>query len=257
MRIAFTIIYDGLHHLKHNDFASFMVKNFDHWIVIEGHARAGGSTSWCKNLGKPQRSTDGTHEFMMALCEQHTNVHYYSPGVYWKSKDAQVNEAILTAKLITNSCFLWQVDCDEQFEAADLTLAENELTESGSNAGAFQFYHLLGKDGLGRQLIGKGGWGDNWHTRLWLWKGEKFITHEPPVIENQKPVAHLSPKYHHYSYCFEESVRFKEMYYGYKGLLENWRRLRSFKGDFPQPVTLLLGKTNRHVPKNSFIDIYS
>jgi len=129
MRIAFTIIYDGLHHLKHNDFASFMVKNFDHWIVIEGHARAGGSTSWCKNPGKPQRSTDGTHEFMMDLCEQNQNVHYYSPGVYWKSKDAQVNEAILTAKLITNSCFLWQVDCDEQFEASDLTLAENELTE--------------------------------------------------------------------------------------------------------------------------------
>ena len=256
MRIAFTIIYDGLLHLKHNDFALFMAENFDHWIVIEGHAHNGGSTSWCKKLGLPQRSTDGTHEFMVDLCSKYSNVHYYSPGIYWKSKDAQVNEAIMTAKLITNECFLWQVDCDEQWSKEDLTTAESELKESGSNVGAFQFNHYLCKDGHGRQLVGKGGWGDNYHTRLWDWKGEKFITHEPPVIENQKQVAHLTPKYQHYSYYFKKSVAFKEMYYGYRGLVNNWERLSSFIGDFPQPATLLLGKTNRHVPKNSFIDIH-
>lgn len=256
MRIAFTIIYDGLHHLKHNDFAQFMAENFDHWIVIEGHSRAGGSTSWCKNLGMPQRSTDGTHEFMIEFCKNHSNVYYYSPGIYWKSKDAQVNEAIITAKLITSECFLWQVDCDEQWSKEDLITAEKELTESGSNVGAVQFYHLLCKDGYGRQLIGKGDWGDNWHTRLWDWKGERFITHEPPVIENQRQIVKLSPKYKHYSYYFEKDVRFKEPYYGYKGLHSNWKRLEMFTGEFPQPVSLLLGKTNRHVPKNSFIDIH-
>lgn len=254
MRIAFTIIYDGLHHLQHNDFAQFMVKNFDHWIVIEGLSRAGGSTAWCKNIGLHVRSKDGTHEFMVDLCEKYSNVHYYSPGIAWTSKDKQVNEAIMIAKLLTNECYLWQVDCDEQWSAESLKQAEIELSNSGSNVGAFQFNHYICQDGLGRQLVGKGTWGDNFNTRLWLWKGEKFLTHEPPVIEGQKQIIHLSQRYEHYSYYFEKDILFKTAYYGYRSLHKNWSKLRSYTGTLPQPATLLLGKENRHVPKHSFID---
>ena len=76
------ITKDFIHHLKNRNFAKFMLTNFDHWIVVEGHAKPGGSTSWCKDINIPCRSTDGTHEELLGFKSQHKNLHYYSNGGY-------------------------------------------------------------------------------------------------------------------------------------------------------------------------------
>lgn len=255
-RIAFTIIYRGYHHLVHNGFADFMAANFDHWVVIEGHAKPNGSTSWCKNIRVDPRSTDGTHEFMMDFANSHTNVIYGSEGRYFQSKDEQVNAAILIVKLLANECYLWQVDVDEVWTKEKLDAAEKSLSESGLKTGAFQFNHFLCKDANGNQLVGRGEWGDNWHTRLWLWKGEKFVTHEPPKIENQGEILYLPQKYDHYSYFFEQDVKFKGMYYkGNEHVPKNWKWLQQYKGSYPLPITTLFGINNRTISRKSYIDI--
>lgn len=255
MRIAFTIIYDGLHHLKHNGFTEFMLMNFDYWVVVEGHARAGGSTSWCKNLGLPQRSQDGTHEYLMHIAASNPKLKYFSKGTYWNSKDQMVNKAIEIIKNLTTKCYLWQVDVDEQYSPCDLPKAEIALDKSGLIAGSFKFFHYLCPNIAG-QLVAKGEWGDGSNIRIWKWEGQNFISHEPPIIEDQTEVAELPIKYHHYSYFFEKDVRFKDSYYGYPNLLRNWLKLKSYTGSFPAPINLLFGN-NRKIPKKSFIEIHT
>lgn len=256
MRIAFTIIYDGFHHLTHNDFAEFMLQNFDYWVVVEGQARAGGSTSWCRNLGLPARSTDGTHEYLLSLSQIHPKLKYFSKGSHWNSKDQQVNKAIEIVKMITDKCYLWQVDCDEQYNGYDLPKAEKYLEESGLIAGQFKFNHFLCKNDKGQQLIARGAWGDGSHIRLWKWSGEWFVSHEPPKIEGQTEAAEIPIRYNHYSYFFEKDVMFKSMYYKYPNLYKYWSKLKSYGGEFPRPITDLFGKLNRHINKNSRIEIY-
>lgn len=234
-----------------------MLNNFDYWVVVEGHSRAGGSTNWCRNLGMPQRSTDGTHEYLLALSAIHPKLKYFSKGSYWNSKDQQVNKAVEIVKMITDKCYLWQVDVDEQYNAPDLKIAESYLDNSDLKAGAVKFNHFLCKTDSGQQLIAKGAWGDGSHIRVWKWSGEWFKSHEPPVIEGQTGVVEIPIRYNHYSYTFEQDIIFKGKYYkGYDNLHLYWRKLKSYKGEFPRPITDLFGKINKHINKNSTIEIY-
>lgn len=257
MRIAFTIIYNGIHHLNHNGFAEFMANNFDNWIVIEGLANAHGSTSWCKTLPIPSRSTDGTHQFFEGFTKQHSNVIYYSPGTPWKSKDEMVNEAVKVVRLITDKCYLWQVDCDEQWTSEQLEYAEIQLDKQPNKAGAFQFTHYLCKTDDGHQLVGVGQWGSGFNTRLFKWQGEKFISHEPPVIQNQGSVAQLSPKYKHWSYYFWQDIQMKGMYYGgHEYIPTGWSFLKKGGHKYPLPLSALFGKNcKKFNPSLSFIEV--
>lgn len=257
MRIAFTIIYEGLHHLKHKGMADFMAENFDYWIVIEGLSGATGSTSWCKNLSLPPRSTDGTHEFMEGFTKQHPHVIYYSLGQRWKSKDEMVNEAIKVVSLVTDSCYLWQVDADEIWTSSQLQAAEIELDRKKAKAGAFQFTHYLCKTDSGEQLIGTGQWGSGYNIRLFKWEGEKFVSHEPPMLKGQTESIPLTPRYHHYSYYFEKDVLFKSLYYqGHENIYKHWLELKRGRMKFPQSISALFGQSNRKFnPKLSSIEI--
>jgi len=233
-----------------------MASNFDFWIVIEGLAGAGGSTAWCRNLSLPARSTDGSHEFMEAFSKSHFNVIYYSHGSRWNSKDAMVNEAVKVARLLTDKCFLWQVDVDELWKKEDLEKAETELLNSGSIAGAFQFDHLLCITNEGKQLVGKGEWGDGYNTRLFNWSGQDFVSHEPPKLKGQTTVATLSPRYEHNSYNFEQDVAFKSQYYkGHEQIYSRWKALKLYKGKFPVSLDALFGSSRKFNPKTSFIDV--
>jgi len=241
--------------LQNKGFAEFMAKNFDYWIVIEGLAGASGSTSWCRNLDIPARSNDGTHQFMYQFTHQNTNVIYHSPATKWKNKDEMVNEAIRITSLITDSCYLWQVDADEIWTRDALDMAELELDQTDLIAGAFQFDQLLCVNKQGKQLVGKGVWGSGFHTRLFKWSGQKFLSHEPPKLEGQTEVACLSQKYEHNSYNFDRDVKFKSVYYkGHEQVYDNMQKLKEYTGEFPVPITMLFGKSKYVNPKTSFID---
>jgi len=251
MRYAFTIIYNGKHHLLHKEFAERMVSMFDKWVIIEGFSRNGGSTGWCTSIRPPSQSTDGTIELCQSL--QSDKVIFASSHTGWSSKDEQVNKAIELLKG-SESGWLWQVDADEHWTIEDLEGAESMLEKDIKLAGGFQFYHYLCKDVDGRQLVGKGAWGDNIHTRLWWWQGQKFISHEPPKMVGQDGVRLLPQKYHHYAYYFEQDVIFKSKYYrGYRQVLHNWQQLRRRRFDYPIPAKTLLGSSTTIDLNNSYI----
>ncbi len=94
MRYAFTIIFNGKHHLLNQRFIDLMVGSFDKWIIVEGFSSNGGSTGWCNNINIQRNSTDGTLELLAELVEKHSNIIVHSRKNGWKSKDEQVNKAI-------------------------------------------------------------------------------------------------------------------------------------------------------------------
>lgn len=103
---------------------------------------------------------------------------------------------------------------------------------------AFRFRHFVG-DGL----IAEGSWGSGKVCRLFRWRGQKFISHEPPLMFRKDKTLESELSFDHYSYYFENDVAFKEKYYkGYQGLLQNWYKLQMIK-DFPQPISSLLPPT--------------
>lgn len=254
MRYALTIVYNAKHHLLHNDFSDKMLQMFDKWVIVEGFSRNGGSTSWCTSIRPPHQSTDGTIETCQDLASQNpTKVLFYSSGVGYASKDVQVNKGIEMLQGC-EPAWLWQVDADEQWTLEDLEGAEEMLEKDLTIAGAFQFYHYLCKDVNGKQLIGKGAWGDGLSTRLWWWEGQKFKTHEPPIMEGQKEIKELPQKYIHYSYCFEKDVEFKSKYYkGYRPVIHNWRALQKKRFSYPISAKYLLGSGTTVDIRNSFI----
>lgn len=249
MRCAFTIIYEGLHHLKHKDFAEKMVKMFDHWVIVEGHAKPFGSTRWCKKLNVPAASQDGTNEYLIELSKKHNNVHYYSYGKYYHGKDDQVNVAIEILRRITRKCYLWEVDADEHWTLEDIEKAEKIADKSTSIGFSFGFNHMVGEG-----LIAKGDWGSGYLNRLWKWTGQYFRSHEPAMLEGQRHVQMITDvSFDHYSYYFDKDVKFKSEYYsGHQHVFENIHKVRS-SDEYPVHISELFGKDTSIGKSNSYI----
>lgn len=256
MRVAFTIIHNGLHHLKHLDQAQRILRDCDLWVVVEGAARSNGSTRWCKEfppeLHHNGRSVDGTHEYLTELQKTVSNLVYVPSDGFWDSKDAQVNRATEEVRKRTASCWLWQIDADEHWTAESMTAAENELDASGEIAGAFAADCRVGKN-----LRAIGDWGEcrtYGYIRLWKWCGQDFICHEPPLLQGAgKEAILLTPRFTHYNYYFERDVEFKDKWYGgHEGILERWQLLNSLTNrSFPLHISNLItgnwGKTNSSI----------
>ena len=262
-RIAYTIIYNGEQHLLHNNYANFVAENFDQWVLVEGAALPTGSTSWCKDVFETSESTDNTIDIITELTSRYNNVKYVARknNVSWDNKDEKVNAAIEILKdwkKINNieTCFLWQIDIDEQWSKESLNQAEKELVSGNGKTGCFLCNYFVGPG-----LVVKGQWGEGLsdpYRRLWQWEGEDFKTHEPPVLNGKNgPGLLLTSKFNHYAYFFEKDVAFKELYYGYKNLINNWKKIQT--ANIPQnglhisalldPHTIHWGNTNTWILK--------
>ena len=257
MRIAFTIIHNGLHHLKHNNQAENILNACDYWVVVEGAAESKGSTQWCKKFPEYLHfngaSIDGTREYLRELASNNSKLIYVESNGFWPSKDAQVNRAIAEIKKLTFNCFLWQIDADEHWNVDSMAAAEKELIASNAKAGAFRADCRIGKN-----LKAIGDWGEArtyGYIRLWNWTGENFIYHEPPVIEGQLGIdpKMLSPTFIHYNYYFDKDVQFKDAWYGgHEGIFDRWKLLNSLSERFfPMHISNLItgewGKTNSSI----------
>jgi hypothetical protein len=243
MRIAFTILLNGKHHLLHNDYCNLIPQIFDLWVIAEGVAKNTGSTSWCKelpsNLHNNYLSNDGTTDLLMELSHKYKNIKIIkSLTNFWNSKDEQVNACIEEIKKYTTSGKLWQIDIDEQWTKDQIETAEIQLDKHNGKTGCF-----LCDCYVGQNQIALGDWGEGKiepYRRLWNWSGEKFITHEPPKFKNNNPRYLLTPRFKHYSYYFEQDIKFKQAYYsGYEGLYERWIDVQKNKKIIP--VRNLLG----------------
>lgn len=252
MRSAVTILYNGLHHLQHNGFAQFMVDNFDYWAVVDGLSHNGGSTAWCNRLDMPPCSTDGSVEFMRDLAMTHSNVLHYVAKKPFRSKDEQVNMCIDLLRKQIKRGWLWQVDVDEQWTAEQLDDAEQRLFFSPMREAAFRFYHFVGKG-----IYADGKWGNDHVSRLFKWRGQKFISHEPSRMDSAGRVLLIDDiRFNHYSYYFETDVIHKDKYYkGYEGIHPNWLKLQTMT-EFPQPLSVLMPVTSKQYNDNTKIVKY-
>ena len=254
MRVAFTIILNGKHHLLHNNYYQFLLDNFDMWVVVEGVALNTGSTSWCKSLDTSFHtnglSNDGTTEFLNNLNSDKIKIIKNNNG-FWSNKDEQVNAAISYIKTQTDSCYLWQIDIDEQWTSEQLSSAEKTIDEHKAKTGCFLCNFYVGKNHL---VTGE--WGEGRYLpyrRLWKWEGEMFKTHEPPILEGKNSPEILIPiKFNHYSYYFEQDVKFKESYYtGYENLYKRWLDIQ--QKPYNMHVRELLGTNTWWSQTNSLI----
>lgn len=240
MRVAFSIVYNGLHHLKHKGYAEYLAKHLDYWVFVDGLAGNGGSTSWCKNIAGCS-SDDGTIEYIKELQIKYSNIILQTCEKKWRSKDAMVNKAIELLKEKTNSAYLWQIDVDEQWSYETMALSEQILSEQGGKTGTFHANYFMGEN-----LLAYGMWGEGVgypYRRLWKWDGEYFLKHEPPVLLKGNGKEVLLPfKFDHYSYYFEKDVLFKSRYYGgHERVFGNWVKLNTGKIKVPCDLSHLFG----------------
>jgi len=246
MRIVFSIIHNGIHHLFHNDQYLKILNSCDKWVVVEGASLPNGSTKWCKKFPDENHenggSNDGTKDFLLQLSLKSNKLHYVESHGFWLSKDHQVNRAIEEVRKITDSCWLWEIDIDEQWETEQMDVAERELAAHRTKAGCFRSKCFIGKN-----LRAIGDWGEArtyGYTRLWRWEGENFLCHEPPVLEGLMGVepTMLSPVFKHYNYYFEKDVLFKDRWYGgHEGIYERWKLINSLdKRFFPMHISNLI-----------------
>lgn len=261
MRIVFSIIHNGLHHLHHNNQYQNILKSCDKWVIVEGASCSTGSTKWCNEFPSDLHlnggSIDGTREFLQFLSSQTDRLIYVPSNGFWESKDHQVNRAIEEVKKITNRCWLWEIDIDEQWDQEQMDFAERELFDSGSKAGCFRAICFLG-----RNLRAIGDWGEarsSGYIRLWKWEGENFICHEPPIIEGQMGVEPrmLSQVFRHYNYYFDKDVIFKDKWYGgHEGIYDRWKLINSLdKRFFPMHISnLIVGPWGRSNSSIMYVD---
>lgn len=234
-RAAITIVHNGYKHLLHNGFAEFMADNFDVWVVVEGFAKIRGVGT--QQIHNP--SNDGTIEYMREFKRKHDNVIFYSHSRHFRSKDEQTNHCIKLLKSEINRAFLWQVDVDEQWTTEQLDEAEKVIVDNKKKQASFQFNHFVG-DGI----IAVGDWGSHYVNRLFLWRGQRFVSHIPSIMYRAIHSMQIKDiKYNHYSYINREDVVFKESrYIGYKGLTDKWDALQLVK-DFPVHISALFPDT--------------
>ena len=167
---------------------------------------------------------------------------YVPSDGFWNSKDDQVNRAIEEVKKLTDKCFLWEFDIDEQWTAEAMDQAEKELTEENLKYAGFMSRYYVGKN-----LLASGEWGEGrngGYIRLWDWEGESFVRHEPPTLEGceDKPGKMLTTIFDHYSYYFDEDVKFKDAWYsGHEDIYNRWKKINSFpKEVFPLHLSHLI-----------------
>jgi hypothetical protein len=242
-RIGFTIILNGEIHLIHNNYADYLMSNvFDYWVVVEGACESTGSTRWCTGDNSKYHSNgnsiDGTIHILKKLKSKYGNKFDYliAENGKWISKDEMVNVAIDMLRKKYTDALLWEVDIDEQWKIEDMIINEKHLLDNKGKTGKVRFYQYVGYD-----IIAVGPkWGGNTMNRLWDWKGEYFETHEPPILKGGNGVTiELPKKYHHYSYYFEDDVKFKSEWYGYGvEFFKRWKVIQETL-KFPIPLSSL------------------
>lgn len=275
MRIAFTIVLNGLHHLLAGNQAHFIAKNFDKWYIAEGVSLNKESTKWCNEMPSEYhnmgRSNDGTWEYLKQLTNEYSNITLvnnilvcqkeYMDNGFWKSKDAQVNACIYAMKLQKfQQCYLYQIDVDEQWSTENIIRSEKDLKLSGCKVGTFRSNYWVGPE-----LVAKGTWGEgangNEYKRLWKWEGEWFKSHEPPILGDGNLSEIILPyRFNHYAYCYKKDVIFKDKWYGgHSGIYKRWEWLqddtRTKSIGYIWPISVLLdpnsywGKTDTYIIK--------
>jgi hypothetical protein len=211
------------------------------WHVVEGPALNVGCTSWCKKL-KRGSSRDGTCEYLHHI-SRHDRVDVIQQPI-WKGKVEMVNAPLSGVK---EGDIVVQIDADEVWTARQLeTICYVLDNNSPRNAAQFYCRYFVGPQLVITSRDGYGNHGAYEWRRAWRAQpGFAFNKHEPPETNRtdmwigRDETETLGLVFDHYAYYFQESVMFKEKYYGYADAVKQWKALQSYNS-FPVKAGHLL-----------------
>lgn len=249
--VAFTIVLDGEPFIERHLPVFQQLSIPWRWIVVEGAAGNTADTAWCQPQ-EPRWSEDGTHEYLFSIRDKRVE-HWFSPA--WANKTDMCNFAL---KGIKEPCVLMQIDADENWTAEQLEKIV-QLFEDQHLLSSIMFAcnYYVGPDLL---LEGEHCYGDfdyEW-LRAWLFHpGDVFLKHEPPVLAqffgggkrmSKEESRKLGLVFNHLPYAYEHQVRYKEKFYGYDGLLGQWKALQANK-EWPVPLSRFFAHVKGELPK--------
>ncbi|MCK4498885.1 glycosyltransferase family 9 protein [Candidatus Babeliales bacterium] len=241
----FTIVFNGMPFIKYH-LENFKRLNFPwHWYIIEGlsyvagdpgsrgHRKRGGHVSAAFDS---HLSSDGTKGYLDELSKLE-NVTVIRNKDIWPSKLEMVSSCL---PYIKESCLLWQIDVDEFYPVPTIMRLHRMFMDNpDKTAAAPFFYSFISKN---KYTVSEGTWGSHRYARIWRYDpGCKWLSHEPPVLVASDGLDLMKVKpfgadeltdlrYYHYNYVTEDQIRFKETYYGYKGLFIAWSALQKQRG---------------------------
>jgi len=224
-----------------------------HWHIIEGVAELTNDTAWSVPLGgkvssrfhKNGLSIDGTSAYISELAEEfpdNVTVYRKDCGAFWDGKLEMVNAPL---KNIGEEVLLFEIDSDELWTFEQILNVRNMFLDNPSKTAAFFWCHFY----VGESLVTteKNQYSKTpayeW-IRAWRYKpGYRWMSHEPPALcmkndhgewvdlTKVNPFRHDETEkrglvFHHYAYVLEKQLEFKEVYYGYRNALADWRRLQ-------------------------------
>ncbi len=221
-----------------------------HWHIIEGLAELKHDTAWSLQYGaeipaevaREGRSVDGTAEYLDQIARENPgNITLYRApnGRMWDGKLEMVNAPLAN---LPAECLLWEVDSDELWTTAQITkLRELFIRYPTRTAAVFYCWYFVSPN---LAINRKRRYPEIEWRRAWRYqKGMKWLAHEPPVLgspvagtKTYADVTTIRPftpaemeqadlVFQHFAYVIEPQLTFKEKYYGYKGITEQWRRL--------------------------------
>tara|TARA_R110000822_G_scaffold41701_1_gene113459 strand:- start:5197 stop:6006 length:810 start_codon:yes stop_codon:yes gene_type:complete len=240
-RVAFTLGLNGMKFLP--DQMKTIPKLFDKWYIIEGPVKSVNCTSWCNDI-PPQyingvnMSSDGTYEYLNGLDNPKIEV-IRTPLVngkhrYWNGKVEMCNSFMGKVE----DSILMQIDMDEFWSKNTIDKISDKLEESPCfpNKSIGMIFKCNFFVGPNLVTVGNNCYGDmnyEWN-RAWKINGKAtWLTHEPPKLDTT--TGYITKKwtcdndigFRHHAYMYEDQVKFKEDYYGYKGAVDGWKRLQN------------------------------
>lgn len=224
--VLMTLALDAAAFLPAQFFTLNQLKSNWMWVICEGTAANGGSTSWCAPQ-QPRLSKDGTGEFLSSLAG-HPRIKIHRRQT-WASKDEMCQVAVSEIK---EDCCLIQVDADEIWRADQLDCIGRMFDEIPDAKCAFFFCRYF----VGGNIIitHESDLANNRWKRAWRgFEGMKWKSHEPPVLTtpempfiSREETFRRGLVFDHFGYLLPSQLAFKESYYKYKNAVANWQRLQ-------------------------------
>jgi hypothetical protein len=199
--------------------------------------------------GLSNDETTGYIDMLEKLYPDRITVYRKGKGKFWDGKVEMCNSFIPS---LPNQCILFQVDVDEFWTVDTISRMWNLFNNNPEKMGAYLYcYYFIGPRKFITSLNTWGTGPEDWMRVFRFYKGFHWKKHEPPTLVDKEGTDWARDRvftrdytfkegilFQHFGYSIPSQLRFKEIYYGYKGALKGWIKLQNIKGEIEVPKYL-------------------
>jgi glycosyltransferase involved in cell wall biosynthesis len=249
----FTIVLNGEPFIRYHEHVLAELDMPWHWHIVEGVATLIHDTAWSlagggsvtDELHDGGLSKDGTSAYLDDLAARYpgkVTIYRPQPGQFWNGKREMVNAPLPNIK---HDCLLFQIDSDELWTARQISEIHRLFLANPERHSAFFWCdYFVGPEKIISTRYNYAQNPNSEWLRVWRYRpGMVWAAHEPPMLVRddghgreinvglEAPLWHGETEqaglvFQHFAYVTEAQLRFKEVYYGYTGAVEGWRRLQ-------------------------------